>query len=90
VGVAIFGVVMILLTVAIRMSSVRSLREQGRAVSPWRYLARSPAIWVGLIMVVSAFSTTAATVLLVIVFGVSVVAFGKKLWTEHAARAATS
>jgi hypothetical protein len=90
VGVAIFGAAVILLTVAIRMSSVRSLREHGRAVNPWRYLARSPTIWVGLIMVVSAFSTTAATVLIVMVFGVFVVTFGKKLWTEHVESKATS
>lgn len=85
-GVAVIGAVIVVLTVAIRLSTVRAVRRQGRSVSTWRYLMRSPTLWVGIIVMVSAISLEAATVLAVLCFGAFVVTFGRQLRTEHTAK----
>jgi multisubunit Na+/H+ antiporter MnhB subunit len=67
------GVLLILYTVVVRISTARALRAEGTPTVTWQYLARAPNIWIGLSVVLYGFAPGAGGVLLGLVLVVCVV-----------------
>lgn len=66
-GFAILGLVLIAYTVMVRVSTARSVHEQGRPLVLWRYLAGSYNLWIGLSLVLQGFAPAAGIALFVLV-----------------------